>query len=541
MRLTKEEAIEYKRCAKSAVYTIHKYGYLKHITKGKIKWELYNWQIELLEDIQDGHNIIILKSRQVGASWTVAGYVAWLIHFRPDIEVLLLSQNQDKAIKLLGKVRFICTNFPNFIRREFGTDSKMGLSVIHKRVGNAVKSESSVNSLTTTGSSGRGDTAAFVFTDELAHMQNADEVWTAVKPATSHGGQIVCASSPCGPEGVFARIWMEADTGESATFIPMRVHYTDCGFDEEWLAEASDGMTDEDILQEYELAFVGTGSPAFDPAHLESCFIPMKQIMEDEDLDDIRGLINRSKEYFTGVDTAEIKVGRGRRRRDYNAITSLNEFGIQVIAEANQMLLDEWAGKTVDVGEKKVEIVGYVSKWHEKYPGLMFIEENGPGLTVENRHQLPDDPRCDIMVKRTHAKRKARMVDQFKLALAGQQVLITDKATYYQLTLFQDLGGGKYSAPQGTKDDLVIALLEAYDALLERGGYDFDLPVIEKKDAFEVFADAGGLMPNAPAIPQPGLESAFDFTMQTPQITPDEWNEFLPDEKKLNETIGSMI
>lgn len=541
MRLTREQALEYKKCSESVIYTIEKHGHLKHITRGKIKWEPYDWQIELFQMLENDDNIVILKSRQVGASWTIAGYVAWLVHFRPDIEVLLLSQNLEKAIKLLGKVYFVCANFPTFVQREFGTRSKTRLSVIHKRIDGKVQSQSSIDSLTTTGSSGRGDTAAFVFTDELAHMQNADEVWAAVKPATSRGGQLVAASSPSGPEGVFARLWMDADTGESATFKPLRVHYTDCGFDEDWLEDASDGMTEEDILQEYELAFVGTGSPAFSIVHLEQCYIPMKKMMADPACEDLRRMIINSDEYFSGVDTAEIKVGRGRRRRDYNAITSLNKFGIQIAAEANQMTLDEWAGKTVDVADKKIEIRGYVSKWHEKYPGLMFIEENGPGLTVENRHTLPDDVRCDISVKRTSAKRKSRIVDQFKLALAGQQVLITDKATYYQLTLYQDLGGGKYSAPKGTKDDLVIAIVEAYDALVVHGGYDFIIPAVENKDAFEVFADAGGIMPNAPAIPQPGLADAFDFTINSPQITAYEWDEFLPNNDRIDKIMDSMV
>ncbi len=529
MRLTKKEAVEYARCAKSVTYTIKNYGHLKHIKLGKIRWQPYEWQIELLEHLQDGRNVVILKSRQVGASWTIAGYVAWLIHFRPDIECLLLSSKQDAAIKLLGKVRFICNNFPDFIRREFNSNSKTRLSVIHKREGADIVSESSVDSLTTTGESGRGDTAAFVFCDELAHLVNAEETWTAIKPTTSRGGQIVAASSPAGPEGTFARIWMEADTGESATFIPMRVHYTDCGLDHEWLAEASDGMTEQQIMQEFELAFIGIGSPAFDPGHLESCYIPMSQIMSDPELEDIKQKVLSSRLYTTGIDTAEIKSGRGKRRRDYNAVCSMNEYGIQIKAEANQMLLDEWAGKTMDIGNMRVEVPGYVSKWHIDYPGLMFIEENGPGLTVENRHMLPDNPKSEVAVRRTSSVRKQRMVDQFRLALAGQQILITDKATYYQLTLFQDMGGGKYEAPTGYKDDLVIAILLAYDALIEQGGYDFVMPQVKKQELSEIFYDASGVV-HAPDIPEPGLENMFDG----PEFDHEDWEEFLPSGGKID-------
>lgn len=536
MKLTKQEAAEYLKCAKDPVYTFLNYAYLKDVSGGATKWGplAYDWQVELLQRLHAGENIIALKSRQVGFSWTVGFYIAWLVHFKKDIEILVLSVNQEKAMKLLAKIRFMCVHLPDFIRREFNTDSKTRLSIIHKREGSKVVSESSIDSLTTTGSSGRGDTAYFIFVDELAHMQDGNLVYTAVKPATSRGGQMVIGSSPNGPENQYAILWMLADSGDSATFIPMRIHYTDCGFDDEWLEVVSDGMTDEDILQEYELSFIGSGSPAFDPGHLKDCYIPMQEIMENEEYRDLKRLVESSKKFATGVDTAVIKVGRGRKRRDYNAIVSLNEYGIQIASETNKMLLDEWAGKTIDFGDKKVEVPGYVSKWHGKYRGLLYIEDNGPGHTVENRHSLPSDNISDVAAKTTSAKRKQKIVDQFKLALAGQQVVITDKKTFYQLSLYQDLGGGKYSAPAGSHDDLVIAILEAYDALLAMGGYEFIMPEIQKATgAYEVFTDIHNVPAHGPMIPSPGLDSAFDMSMPVITISEQEWKEFLPDGAKI--------
>lgn len=531
MKLTKAEASEYIRCAKDPVYAFLNYAYLKDVSGGAVQWGpiAYDWQIELIEKLHAGENIIALKSRQVGFSWTVGFYIAWLVHFKRDIETLVLSVNQEKAMKLLSKIKFICVHFPDFIRREFNTDSKTRLSVIHEREGGKVVSESSIDSLTTTGSSGRGDTAYFIFIDELAHMQDGTAVYTAVKPATSRGGQMVIGSSPNGPENQYAMLWMHADSGDSTTFIPIRIHYTDCGFDEEWLEIVSDGMTDEDVLQEYELSFIGTGSPAFDPQHLKDCYIPLHDIVSGDDYPELREFVEKSRRFATGVDTAVIRAGRGRRRRDYNAIVSMNEYGIQVASETNKMLLDEWAGKTVDYGDRKLEIPGYVSAWHVKFPGIMFIEDNGPGLTVENRHELPEDGFSDSIAKTTSAKRKQRLVDQFRLAIAGQQVVITDKKTFYQLTLYQDLGGGKYSAPAGSNDDLVIAILEAYDALIFMGGYEFTMPAIKRATgAYEVFSDAGQVPISAPLIPSPGLDSAFDLNLPTITISEEEWSQFLP-------------
>lgn len=476
--LTVEQAIEYKKCAKDVTYFTRHYVWIKHITMGAIKWAPYPgattdpcWQIKLLKDMQDGKNLIVLKSRQVGASWTVAIYVAWMMHFRPNIEMLLLSQKEKKAIKLLSKVKFISRRLPDWMQREISSDTKTSFALVHKRRNGAIVSETLCDSLTTTGDSGRGDSAAFVFLDEFARLDNAEETWTAIKPTTSHGGQIVAASSPMGKVGPFPRIYMMADSGDSATFEARRVHYTDCGFGEDWLRSASDGMTDTQIAQEFELAFLGSGSPAFNPVDVQACYYG------DGLPEELFELVGKSKKFATGVDSAEIKRRSKLSQRDFNAITSLNEFGIQIAAQSNKLTLDEWAGKTLDVGnDERVEVMGFVSKWHKRFPGLMFSEENGAGLTVANRHILPNDDVSEFASRRTTAKSKPRLVNQFYMALAGRLIAITDKNTYYQLLMYEDLGNNRYEAPQGWNDDLVIAIMNAYDALIEMGGYEFDLP-----------------------------------------------------------------
>ena len=476
VNLTREQAIEYIRCRDSAAYMVEHYGHLKHIDRGKIRWRPYPWQQGLLDALQDGHSVVVLKSRQVGVSWTVAAFSAWLILFRPDIEILFLSKKQLDAIKLLKKCRFFLVNLPDFLRREFNTDSMTRISVVHRRSGTEIVSESGIDSLTTTGESGRGETARLIFLDELAHLPDGETTWTAIKPATSHGGQVIAASSPKGFENVFHRLWIQADSGESASFIPFRVHYTDCGLDQEWLDIASDGMTDEQIAQEFELAFIGTGSPAFNPIDLEACYIPLDQLP-----DELKAIAASSRTFATGVDSAEIRVEKSKRRRDENAITSLNEYGIQIAAEANKMPLNKWAGHTLRTDGGNIEVVGFVSEWHVQYPGTMYIEENGSGITVYNRHILPDDGVSEAILRRTTAKSKPRLVNQLKLALAGRQIIVTDKNTYYQLQTFEDLGNGRYEAAAGYKDDRVMALLEAWDALLRMGGMEFEFPVIEKQ------------------------------------------------------------
>lgn len=516
MKLSPKEAKEYIACSQSVSYFIRNFVYIK-TNFGRMKWKPYPgaktdpcWQIRLLELLQNGEDVVILKSRQVGVSWTVAIFVVWMLHFRPGAEVLLISQNERKAIKLLGKVKFIARNLPPFLQREKGSDTLTRFSVVHQRINGDIALESMVESLTTTGGSGRGDTARFIFVDEFAWVPRAEEVWQALKPATAHGGQVCAASSPNGKVGPFPRLWVEAEAGDN-DFIPMKIHYTDCGFDEEWLRKASEGMTITQINQEFELLFIGSGSPAFNPVDVEACYFP-------ELTDEMKILVANTRKFATGVDSAEITVKDRTRQRDYNALVALTPHGIQVAAVNNQEKLDQWAGKTVEAGDSRVEIQGSVTKLHKMFPGYMQIEKNGSGLTLLNRHIIPPDDVSQVFAMRMTPKSKPRLVNQLNLALAGRLVVITDKKTYYQLLMYEDLGNGKYSAPKGWHDDLVVAFMHAYDALVQMGGYDFELPAQGAPGMALLVPGDDPFLPDAVTLPQVEEFNPLDMRDQIAEL-----------------------
>jgi hypothetical protein len=66
--------IEYKKCAKDPVYFMKNYCYIQHPLKGKIKFDLFEFQKRTLYDLQNFDYNIILKSRQLGISTLTAGY-----------------------------------------------------------------------------------------------------------------------------------------------------------------------------------------------------------------------------------------------------------------------------------------------------------------------------------------------------------------------------------------------------------------------------------------------------------------------------------
>lgn len=451
--------------------------WFKHVGKGRIALapNIYDWQIELLQRLQDGESIITEKSRRVGVSWTCCAFVVWLILFHAEPEILLLSRKEKYAKNLLRKVKFLYKNLPRWMQREIGVDSQERFSVLARNEIGEVSHEAVVDSLTTTGGSGRGEGARFVLADELAWMDDPEAVWAAVGPTTADGGQAAAVSTHNGTGNCFHRILMEAKAGLSE-FAWMSIHWKrDCGHTDEWLRKASKGMTPTQIGQEFDLEAMVSGTPAFNPQDVRACYMPPK------DYPEIQKMINGSTRHFGGVDSAEGKTHgkKGSLLPDYNSYTVLNEHGVQVFAEHNRLPLTKWAGQTIETEDGEVNILGRVSEIHAMFPGDLAIEKNAQGLVVLNRHKLPDDDISEVWSRTMTNPFKKRIYVQLEHAILGHQIVITDYFTFQCVLVFQRTSSKisstlTYEAPAGHYDDPVTSLALAWDLALHSGVYDFD-------------------------------------------------------------------
>lgn len=452
--------------------------WFKHVSKGRIPLgpNIYDWQVELLQQLQAGESIITEKSRRVGVSWTCCVFAIWLILFHPEPEVLFLSRKEWHAKKILKKAKFLYKNLPEWMKREVGTDSQERFSLLARDKHGEIAHEAIIDSLTTTGGSGRGEGARFVLADELAWMEDPEAVWGAISPTTADGGQIAAVSTHNGTGNTFYRILEEAKAGHSE-FVWMSIHWKyDCHHTDEWFRKASKGMTAAQIGQEFELEAMISGTPAFNPQDVRACYMPA------EDFPEVAEMIEKSTQLFSGIDSAEGKTHgkKGSLLPDYNSACVLNEFGVQVYAEHNRLPLTKWAGETI-VGEdgERIEIPGRVSEIHAEFPGDMAIEKNAQGLVVINRHILPEDDVSEIHSRTMTNPFKKRIFVQLEHAIGSHQIIITDYFTYQCALVFQRVstkisGQITYEAPAGHYDDPLIALGLAWDLALHSGVYDFD-------------------------------------------------------------------
>ena len=173
--------------------------------------------------------------------------------------------------------------------------------------------------------------------------------------------------------------------------------------------------------------------------------------------------------YYSGADTIVGKKHKRAREKDYNAWVSLTKSGIQAFCHVGQEPLSQWAGMTVD----NVEIPGLVPQLHAEWPGMLQIEENGPGYTVINRYQAPHDVFSMMTPVSMSAIMKRGAIERLILLVESHGIVITDLRLYQQMQVFQQLDTNKYGAPQGYNDDLVMALALAVDALQKHGSMAF--------------------------------------------------------------------
>lgn len=275
-RLVSEEMTE---CYNDPVYFIENYLYTdknENFFSSQIRtlvpFLLFDYQVEtidgFLESVNGGERVFLEKSRQMGISWLVCAFALWGFLFR-DWKILFLSQKEDYVDKigdmqsLFQKIRFMVVKLPKWMLpmpdRDFNDpkykidkwiNAYMPRLRIHKPAGfgtGSISGESANKNAST------GGTYRFVFMDEMAKMENARGINTAVQATT---GCIIYNSTPLGKFNEYYRMRTLAIKGKMRM---MRLHWSRNPFyTREWYEWKTHAMLPEDIAQEFEINYEGS-------------------------------------------------------------------------------------------------------------------------------------------------------------------------------------------------------------------------------------------------------------------------------------------
>ena len=87
-------------------YFCENYWYIKHPEHGRIRFDMFQAQVDSVELWINNRYSLMLKARQLGFSTLVSTYAFWLTFFYPDRVVIMLSRTERDAIKLLSKAKY---------------------------------------------------------------------------------------------------------------------------------------------------------------------------------------------------------------------------------------------------------------------------------------------------------------------------------------------------------------------------------------------------------------------------------------------------
>jgi hypothetical protein len=205
---------------------------------------------DIQEMVPENRNVIIMASRQVGKTTTIAAFFSWYLCFHNDRNLAILANKQATAFEIVSKVIDVFKGLPFFLKPGMisGGSGFMRLDNGCSLMSQAITKTAQI-----------GFTIHVLYADEFAHiMPNiAKDFWRSVYPtlASSEISQCIITSTPSGQENIFFEIWSKAENDKNS-FLPIRVDFWEVpGHDEEWAKKMRADFGEEAFAQEFELDF----------------------------------------------------------------------------------------------------------------------------------------------------------------------------------------------------------------------------------------------------------------------------------------------
>lgn len=471
-KILKKEAIqELIKCHDDPIYFIENYCYVRHPTRGKVLFKLYEYQKESVRAYVAYDRVIVNKPRQMGYSTLTAAFVAWYVFFHNDKSVLFLANKQDVAKNLLKKVKLILAEIPDWMLL-----ADLTVNQAHSL---EFSNGSSVKAVATSEDAGRSEALSLLIIDEAGIIKNFDEIWKSVKSTVSTGGKIIAGSTPKGIGNWFYETYTKAETGENE-WHPLLFNWWDnpdyAGDDLEedpnipgghtstWFRKETKDMTIQHIRQELLTSFLESGETFLDVSVIQRIQKEVSEpVLKPEEFEGefwIWRAPEKGKKYLVSCDVASGGAGG----EDYCTAQIIELKEMEQVAEYKSKI-------TPDVlAEKSIDICKLYNN------AYLVIENNGIGLAANLVAKRLDYKNLAYFDKDT-----GRLLDKWtaEYKMINPGYAITPKSRPVVLAKFQEfvnkefvkinskrlanelltfvVSNGKPQASSGKNDDLVMA------------------------------------------------------------------------------------
>lgn len=478
-----QKEVEWRLCEKSAARFLNRWWSIPVVNEGVQMFTMYPYQEQVVGALDKGINkLLVLKGRQIGFTTLVVGYMTWLAMFHEASTILFVSRRDEDAKRVIKNLRQNgWKRLPQWIRDRCPTTS-------NKKDEMEFANGSTITAAPPSSEPARGYTASLIVLDEWAFFKDPESAWRSVQPAADVGGRIIAMSTANGAGTTFHRQWEAAQRDENG-FTPMFFSWrARPDRDDEWYQKMRSQHLPSFMAQEYpdtpEEAFVMAGSPVFPPELVERQgsirsgrrgFIEGGQFVDSWEPETPTSIPpiemwhrpSPGIAYSMGVDPAGVQFDG-----DPTSIHVCDEDG-RVVAHwcgntGSQLAMEDLIrslGHFYNDAFIVMEVGGgfgqpIINRLSETdYPNIYYEPRETPGLGVKN-----------VPGKKQTTADKMELMRNLIVAMENMTLHLPCERTKKELSIYQDLGMGKFSAPSGSHDDRVISLaLAVHGSLLIKG------------------------------------------------------------------------
>lgn len=453
---SRDQIVEYQKCAGNPVYFMEKYIQIVSLDEGLVPFKMYPFQRDIVKTIHDNRFTICKLPRQSGKSTTTISYLLHYALFNPNSNIAILANKSSTARDILGRLQLAYENLPKWLQQ----------GVINWNKGNIeLENKSTIVAAATSSSAIRGGSFNIIFLDEFAFVPTniAEMFFSSVYPTISAGksSKIMIVSTPHGMN-MFYKIWTDA-INKNNTYIPIEVDWREVpGRDEKWKEETIRNTSEQQFQTEFDCEFLGSVNTLINSTKLKSLAHVDPQRSNEIDVFEMP---QKNHTYACTVD-----VSRGTNN-DYSAF---------VIFDVSQMpykMVAKYRSNEI----KPVVFPNIIDTICRKYNyAYVLIETNDLGQQVADAMQFECE--YDNMLMCTQKGRSGQILgggfsgrgsslglrmtkaakrvgcSNLKSLLEGDKLLVQDFDTIAELSTFISRGKS-WEAEDGCHDDLVMCLV----------------------------------------------------------------------------------
>jgi hypothetical protein len=188
---TSEQMTEMAKCMMDPIYFAENYIKIVHVDRGLIPLKMYDYQKDIALKIFNNRRVAVLTARQAGKTTTAVAIILHYIIFNEFKTVGILSNKGDGAKEVLERIKLAYENLPKWMQHGIDEWNKNSIEL---------ENGCKIYAGTTTSSSIRGKSIAFLYIDECAFVEGYDEFFASVYPTISSGEEtkLLMTSTPNG-------------------------------------------------------------------------------------------------------------------------------------------------------------------------------------------------------------------------------------------------------------------------------------------------------------------------------------------------------